>query len=387
MKPSRLRPIVLTCVVLAIAAAGWFGRETLFGARDATAGMIIATAERRNLEDVVTATGTLQPRDYVDVGAQVSGMLNRIHVEVGDEVREGQLLAEIDPRVLASRVDATNAQLRNQRAQLLEREANLDLAKLQYRRQQNLMAEEATSREALQNAEATLRAAHAQIEALRAQIDQTESNLRADEANLEYTRILAPMNGTVVSIEARQGQTLNANQQAPNIMRIADLSTMTVETEVSEADISRLQVGMDVWFTTLGGNSQRWEGKLRRIDPTPTITNNVVLYNALFDVPNEDGWLMTQMTAQVFFVISRAENALLVPMAAIAGGPRARGARGGGAQRATVRVVDENNRIVERPVEVGISNRIEAQILSGLSEGERVVAGGATTARGGAAGR
>src|SRR5690606_34112149 len=159
------------------------------------------------------------------------------------------------------------------------------------------------------------------------------------------TRIVAPMAGTVVSITARQGQTLNANQQAPTILRIADLSTMTVETQVSEADIGRLRLGMDVWFTTLGANGQRWESQLRRTDPTPTVTNNVVLYNALFDVPNADRRLMTQMTAQVFFVVARAEDAITVPLAALSGLTPARGGRqpaatsGGGKppRKATVR--------------------------------------------------
>ena len=402
---SRKQRILATVgvAVLALAAGAWLARDVLFGGADPTGDLVITTVQRGHLEDLVTATGTLQPRDYVDVGAQVSGLLNRIHVEVGSPVKAGELLAEIDARVLASRVEATQAQLRSQRAQLLEREANLELADSQARRQRNLMAEDATTQEALQNAEASLRAVRAQIASLRAQIEQTESNLRADEANLEYTRIVAPMEGTVVSITARQGQTLNANQSAPTILRIADLSTMTVETQVSEADVGRLRLGMPVWFTTLGGNGQRWEGTLRRIDPTPTITNNVVLYNAVFDVPNPDRRLMTQMTAQVFFVVARAADALTVPIAALSGLPsRSRpvgetvqrpsrspggdGPRGERAaaptRKATLRVV-ENGRIIEREVEVGLTSRIAAQIVSGIDEGDRVVAGTRATGAGG----
>lgn len=416
LRTRKQRIIATACAAaVALAATAWFTRDTLFGAADPTGSLVITTVQRGTLEDLVTATGTLQPRDYVDVGAQVSGLLNHIHVEVGSTVESGALLAEIDARVLASRVEATQAQLRSQRAQLLEREANLELAESQARRQRNLMAEDATTRESLQNAEASLRAARAQIAALKAQIEQTEASLRADEANLEYTRIAAPMAGTVVSITARQGQTLNANQSAPTILRIADLSTMTVETQVSEADVGRLRLGMPVWFTTLGGNGQRWEGTLRRIDPTPTVTNNVVLYNAVFDVPNPDRRLMTQMTAQVFFVVAHAPDALTVPIAALSGlaprtrpageaaqrPPRADGAppmrnadgdgqrrpRGEGdastprgergtppTRKATLRVV-ENGRVVEREVEVGLTSRIAAQIVSGLAEGDRVVAG------------
>lgn len=131
-------------------------------------------------------------------------------------------------------------------------------------------------------------------------MQQTESTLRGDVANLGYIKIYAPMAGTVVSQMAKQGQTLNANRQAPIIMRIADLSTMTAQAQVSEADVPKLRVGMDVYFTTLGGDNRRVYGKLRQISPTPAIVNNVVLYDALFDVPNPNQVLMTQMTAQVF---------------------------------------------------------------------------------------
>ncbi|MBP6499828.1 MAG: efflux RND transporter periplasmic adaptor subunit, partial [Thauera sp.] len=286
----------LLILVPALVAGGWYAWPQVFGKRDPLTAYQFSTVQRGDIEDVVTATGTLQPRDYVDVGAQVSGQLRKIHVEVGDTVNAGDLLAEIDPTVYRARVDASRAQLKNLRAQLKDREAQLALAQIQLRRQRALMAEDATTKESLQTAEASAKSAEAQLEAVRAQIEQIESTLRGDEANLQYARILSPMAGTVVSITARQGQTLNTNQQAPVVMRIADLSTMTVQTQVSEADVSRLKLGMDAYFTTLGGSGKRWQGKLEKIEPTPTVTNNVVLYNALFDVLNPDGLLMTQMT-------------------------------------------------------------------------------------------
>jgi macrolide-specific efflux system membrane fusion protein len=395
-KRRRRRTAIALVALALLAGGGWFAWTKYLSKPDELSRYQFATVTKGDIEDVVTATGTLQPRDYVDVGAQVSGQLKKIHVEVGSEVKAGDLLAEIDPIVLQSRVDATRAQLRNQRAQLMERQSDLKLAELQLRRQRNLMAEDATTTEALQNAEATQLGAKAQTEALRAQIDQTESNLRADEANLDYARIYAPMTGTVVSITARQGQTLIASQQAPVILRVADLSTMTVQTQVSEADVSRLRLDMDAYFTTLGGGGRRWEGKLRKIEPTPVVQNNVVLYNALFDVANPNQALMTQMTAQVFFVVNAARDALLVPMAAFATpGPRAertsaaspagadarprrREADGGEKVRQrTVRVATADGAIEERRVEVGVSNRVQAQVVSGLAEGDRVVSGSA----------
>ncbi|OYD23376.1 efflux RND transporter periplasmic adaptor subunit [Oceanimonas baumannii] len=327
---------------------------------------VTTEVQRGTLSDLVTATGILQPSGYVDVGAQVSGQLKIIHAEVGDNVSTGDLLAEIDPTVYLAQVDASRAQLRNQQAQLKDRQAQLTLARLQHRRQQRLMAENATSREAVQIAEATLHSAEAQVDALKAQIAQTESSLRADEANLDYARIYAPMDGTVVSIEARQGQTLNTNQQAPTLMRIADLATMTVQAKVSEADVGKLSAGMKVYFTTLGDPGRRWHSQLRRIEPTPVVENNVVLYNALFDIDNPRGQLMSQMTTHVFFVRAETENALLVPVSALRFTERA----GAGKARSTVL---NNGRKEEREVQVGISNRVQAEVLSGLEAGEQVI--------------
>lgn len=340
----------------------------------------LATTEvrRGNIESLVTATGVLQPRTYVDVGAQVSGQLEVIHVQIGDEVEQGELLAEIDPTVYRARVDGTRAQLRNQQAQLKDRKAQLTLAQIQLKRQQNLFAEDATTREALQSAEASLRSAEAQIEALSAQIDQTQSTLRAEEANLEYAKIYAPMNGTVVTIDARQGQTLNASQQTPLLMRIADLETMTVQAQVSEADIGKLEPGMPVYFTTLGNQARRWEGTLTRLEPTPLVENNVVLYYALFDVPNSGRRLLPQMTAQVFFVSGRAEDALIVPVSVLSYNKDARAANldSEAGRPARVSVVRPGTEPEVRPVRVGVTDRVHAEILSGLEEGETVLMSG-----------
>jgi macrolide-specific efflux system membrane fusion protein len=349
---------------LGLAAAG-YGAWLAWGSpADSGARLASAEARRGDLEDIVSATGTLQPRDYVDVGTQVSGQVKKLHVAIGSTVKKGELLAEIDPAVYLSKVDASQAQLRNLEAQLDQRQAQARLAEQKAQRQANMMREQATTAEAVQTAEAELQAAKAQVQALKAQIQQTRSTLRGDQANLEYTKIYAPMAGTVVAQNAKEGQTLNANQSAPIVLRIADLSTMTVQTQVSEADVSRLRVGMPVYFTTLGDQGKRWHGKLRQVNPTPEVVNNVVLYNALFDVPNTDGALMTQMTAQVFFVVAQAKDALLVPYGAVRRSPE------GGA---AVRVLGADGKPQARPVELGLSNRVSAQILSGLEPGERVV--------------
>lgn len=311
------RYTLLALALALVLGTAYWGWHKYYGKKDPSELFQVTEVERGDIEDLVTATGTVQPLEYVDVGAQVSGQLKKLHIEVGSVVKEGDLLAEIDPTVFRATVDARRAGLRNQQATMKERESNLALANLQFTRQKNLMAADATTAEALQTAEATLRAAKAQIDALQAQIEQTQSTLRADEANLNYAKIYAPMAGTVVSLTARQGQTLNANQNAPTILRIADLSTMTVQTQVSEAEVGKLRKNMEVYFTTLGSQGKRWYGTLRKVEPTPTVTNNVVLYNALFDVPNSNQALLPSMTTQVFFIAATAKDVLVVPTAAV----------------------------------------------------------------------
>ncbi|MES2534195.1 MAG: efflux RND transporter periplasmic adaptor subunit [Pseudomonadota bacterium] len=411
---------VLALVILA--AAGWFGWRQWVASNARGPDYIFANVLRVDLEDLVSATGSLQPRDYVDVGAQVSGQLRKIHVEVGNDVTEGQLLAEIDAEQSAARVEASRANLRAQQAQLLQNQVGVEKAERDLQRQKNLMSAEATTLELVQNAETTLKTTRAQVNTQKAQIEQLQASMRVEEANLKYTRIYAPMDGTVVSITAKQGQTLNTNQSAPTILRIADQTTMTVQTQVSEADVSKLRTGMQAYFTTLGSQGRRWYGQLKKVEPTPTVTNNVVLYNALFEVANPNRNLMSQMTAQVFFVVAEARDALVVPMSALAmqrgqqnrrdptagapmptasaaapgtrteatrrrpagsepqramraqeAGPGAAGARP--ARKATVKIAAVDGSVSEREVTVGVSNRVQAQILSGLEEGDRVVAG------------
>tara|TARA_R110000822_G_scaffold16304_4_gene55512 strand:- start:2842 stop:4032 length:1191 start_codon:yes stop_codon:yes gene_type:complete len=366
--------LLLAAIALGTAALVWF---MWLSPQNRVPEYTSAEVGRGTIEDNITALGTLGPLDYVDVGTQVSGQLLRLHVALGDSVEKDQLLAEIDPTVYLARVEASTAQLANLQAQLADREAQHTLARLQAERQNNLRKLDATSQEALESAQATLRSASAQIAAVKAQIRQTESSLKGDQADLDYTRIYAPMSGTVVQQLANQGQTLNANQTAPVVVQIADLSTMTVRTQVSEADISRLQPGMSAYFSTLGQPNRRWEGTLRQILPTPEVINNVVLFNALFDVPNEDGQLLPQMSAQVFFVNESAENVLTVPVAALSKPLRneadATPVRG---SRHEVQVLDAQGRPQLRTITVGTRNRVVAEVIEGLNEGDRVVTSG-----------
>jgi membrane fusion protein, macrolide-specific efflux system len=366
----------------AIAAAMLAGAGFVFWqfgtSGDAADQVVTAKVERGDIVDTVSALGNLQPRDYVDLGAQVSGQLKTIHVEVGQAVKKGDLLAEIDPVVLNAKVEAGRASLASQRAQLIDKEAQRDLANQTLERQRRLVATKAVSETTFETAEATARSAAAQVDMLKAQIQQTESTLRGDEATLGYTKIYSPMDGTVVSINVREGQTLNTNQSAPIIMRVADLSTMTVWTQVAEADVSKLELDMTAEFTTLGSGQRRWSGKLQQILPTPEIVNNVVLYTALFDVANPEGDLMTQMSAQVYFIVAEAKGVLTVPASALKENRRT------GETTVEVKTAFGTE---TRKVETGVKTRVLAEVKSGLEEGEEVVTGQRSAAPSGNSGQ
>lgn len=349
-----------------IGTSALFGAGYLWmGARasEPTSEQPTAVVERGTIEDSISALGTLQPREFVDVGTQVSGQLRKVAVSIGDTVERGSLVAEIDPAVFAARVEAGKATLRSLAAQIEEKSAQHALATRQYERNAAMFKENAISEDALESSATARRVSAAQIDTLRAQQEQTNANLNVEQANLGYTRINSPIAGTVVALLARQGQTLNANQQAPIILRVANLDTMTVVTQVSEVDVVRVKPGMKAYFNTLGRPERRWTGKVRQILPTPETVNNVVLYNVLFDVENSDRELQTQMSAQVYFVLAQSKNALLVPVAALRKGSKK--------EPHTVRVVKDEG-FEEREVTVGITNRMRAEILSGLAEGEAV---------------
>ncbi|AZE56166.1 Macrolide-specific efflux protein MacA [Pseudomonas synxantha] len=378
-RPARRALLAVACLIPIVAFATWQG---LAPGRDALA---TVTVTRGDIENSVTALGTLQPRRYVDVGAQASGQIRKIHVEAGDQVKEGQLLVEIDPSTQQAKLDASRYAIENLEAQLQEQKAQHALARQKYLRQQRLVAGNATREEDVQTAQAELSATQARVDMFQAQIRQARASLRSDEAELGYTRIYAPMTGTVVAVDARVGQTLNAQQQTPLILRIAKLSPMTVWAEVSEADIGHVKPGMRAYFTTLSGGSRRWASTVRQILPIPpkplnetqgsgspsssgkSGTGRVVLYTVLLDVDNADNALMAEMTTQVFFVSGQVKDTLTVPVAALQGTP--------GADTQIARVVAKNGAIEERKVRLGISDRLRIEVLEGLNEGDHLLIG------------
>ncbi|WP_373423626.1 efflux RND transporter periplasmic adaptor subunit [Variovorax boronicumulans] len=379
MRQGAWRRRAVAAVLVSLCAAA--GAGLLWG-RGEPMDVDSVPVARGTIESSVSALGVLQPRHYVDVGAQVSGQILRLHVQPGDVVKRGQLLVEIDPSVQRATVDAGRASLAGLRAQRDDQQAQHVLAQQQHARQRQMAADGATRDEDVQAAQAALASAGARVRQLEAQIAQTQATLKADEARLGYTSIYAPMSGTVVSVEAREGQTLNATYQTPNVLRIADLSSMTVWSEVSEADVRRIKTGMPVYFTTLGESQRRWQGHVRQLLPAPPVpesktgsdssakpsaaASKVVVYTALFDVDNADGELMPQMTAKVAFVEYAEKDALSVPLAALV--PVA-----GSSDRFTARVLRPDGKVEVRQLRVGVRNRLAAQVLEGAQAGDRIV--------------
>ncbi len=327
-----------------------------------------------NVEKTVLASGTLEPFEQVNVGAQVSGQVTKLAVELGDEVYQGDLIAEIDSQKQKNDLATSQAALNNQKAQRATALASLAQAQSNFTRQQTLYQADAGSKADYESAVQQLKAAQASLDAANAQIQQATISVNTANVNLGYTRILAPMNGTVIAIITKQGQTVNANQSAPTIVVLGQLDKMTVKAEISEADVIHIKPGQKVYFTTLGDPEKKYYATLRSVEPAPTdftgetTTNNTssaIYYYGLFDVDNPDGTLRPSMTAQVYIIQDSANNVLTVPSAALG--------RKGKDGNYTVRVIGKDRKPTPVKVKVGINDGTNAQVLNGLKAGQQVV--------------
>lgn len=393
--------------------------------------LLTTTVTRGNLEDSVLASGTLQARQLVNVGSQASGQVRRLYVRLGDTVQRGDLIAQIDSVTQQNSLRNAESSVANLQAQRAVSQANLELNQAQLGRYRALLRENAVSRSEYDSAASAVRVNRAQIAAFDAQIAQARNQINTASQNLGYTRITAPISGTVVAIVTEEGQTVNANQTAPTIVKLADLSTMTVEAQISEADVPRIRPGQPVYFTLLGDPDRRYEATLRAIEPASTTiksessstsTSQAVYYNALFDVPNTDGTLRIDMTAQVYVVLKSATNVLQIPLTALRYRPRpaddadteksaerdsrdsSAGSASGrqaseqsgsgqsgsrrqdgnrraspgnlteGSQR-TIYVPDDQQQPQPRQIVIGMNNRVNVEVRSGLTADERVIIG------------
>ncbi|PTT49382.1 macrolide transporter subunit MacA [Aeromonas sp. HMWF016] len=366
---SKLRTRAIF-TLLGLALIGW-----LVWPSDPPKAILKAPVTREDIAQTVLASGVLQAVEQVDVGAQVSGQVTKLAVEAGDRVKKGDLLAEIDPLIAQNNLKTAEAELASNRAQLKIKQAQLKQYQLAWQRQSQMFKQEASSRADLESAEAQLAVTRADLQSSQANIDNAIIKVERAKTELGYTKILAPMDGTVITIVTRQGQTLAASQTVPTVLKLADLDTMTVKAQISEADVTKVKAGMPVYFTLIGDPDTRYQGKLRAVELAPTnindqattgtTTNNAaVYYYALFDVPNPDHTLRVAMTAQVTIVLGERKQVLTVPQTALG--------KSLGDNEYEVTVLKDDETTETRHIKTGMKDEIRIEVVSGLDEKEQV---------------
>ena len=416
-RKSAIKWGVITLIIVALGALAY----TFLKPEEATPNYLTATVEVGDIENNVMASGKVKALNTVDVGAQVSGEVKRLYVEVGDEVKQGDLIAQIDQVTQKNSLsneqaslEQSEAALQSAQAESLSKQASLksayaDLASRQselkqaqsdFARLQDLVAIDAISQQeydtqatSVETAKAAVANARAAIDTAKAAIATTEANINSQQAalrksrtnvstaeeDLSYTTIRAPISGTVVSITTEQGTTVNANQTAPTLVTLADLSTVRINAQISEADVINVTAGMPAYFNIIGNPDQQYDATLTAIEPAPeqisstSSTDAAIYYVGYVEVPNPDRLFRIDMTAQIYIIVNEAKNALLVPSTVIQE-KRSKGKeKGKAATGKFVRVLKEDGTVEERTVKVGIDNRVNAQILSGLKEGEEII--------------
>lgn len=325
------------------------------------------TAETGNVEKTVDANGNVMLRQYMDIGAKVSGQIISLPVTIGQQVKVGTLLTEISPSTDSNRIDDARAQLAQLQAQLDGQVAQYDFARLQFQRQTQLKAENATREDEYESSRMNMQSASARVNAMQAQIKQIESSIKDYQNISAQKRVTAPINGTIVAMSATMGQVVTANRDV--LMRISDLSKMTVRVLVSENDVTRLHKGMKATFSTPGYPNKQWSGVLKQImllpENNPGQSNQHVYYPVLFDVDNPDGLLLSGMTANVRFLLAKVDNVVTIPASLV------KPADSDGTQ--TVRVLQPDGVADVRKITIGLVNDHVAQVTSGLKAGERVI--------------
>ena len=337
---ARHPAVVAMAVAIAI-GGGWMLKTKLFPKQ--IANWTSAKVGFADIEETVLATGILKPFKMVAVGAQVSGRVISLNVVIGQTIKQGDLIAQIDPVTKQNDLRTAQAALENMRAQRSEKEATLSLAEASLARQQITFSQKASSRADYETADATVKQTRAQIAALDAQITEAIVSVENARVNLDYTRITAPIDGTVLAVVTQAGQTVNAVQSAPTIAIIGQIETMTIRAEISEVDVIKVKPGQEVYFNILGDPVQRYTATLDSIEPAPesvkndssfsssssntasstssssstSSTTSAIYYNGVFTAANTDGRLRTYMTAEVHIVVARAKNALTIASAAI----------------------------------------------------------------------
>ncbi|WP_308566008.1 efflux RND transporter periplasmic adaptor subunit [uncultured Haemophilus sp.] len=336
---------------------------------------------RGNVEKTVVASGSVESVNEVDVGAQVSGKITKLYVKLGQEIKKGEMIADIDSTTQVNTLNTKKAALVSYQAQLKAKKTAYDVALSSYNRLSKLYTQKATSLDSLNTAKSTLDNAKAEMEAIEANIKQAEIEVNTAETNVGYTKITAPMDGTVVSVPVSEGQTVNANQTTPTIVTIADLSKMKIKPEISEGDITKVKAGQEVSFTILSDSQTVYHSVIDSVDPANTTTSDssstssstsssssssttsAIYYYANVLIDNPDRTLRIGMTTENNIKIANAKDVLLVSNMAIQ-------KRDG---KSFVNVLNDKNQPEQREVETGVQNDFQSEIKSGLNEGEKVI--------------
>ena len=321
----------------------------------------------------MNATGEVRAIELVTVGAQVSGKIEKLYVTIGQTVKKGEMIAEIDSTTQQNDVDINKAKLSSYEAQLTAAKTSLNIAEKQYKRLQNLKKRNAASDEDLENAQETYETAKSKVAELESSVKETQISLSTAETNLGYTKITAPLDGTIVSIPVKVGQTINAAMDTPTIVQIADLSQMEILIEISEGDISNVKPGIKVTYTILADMNDIHETTLKSIDPGLTLLTNdeytevvdegeAIYYYGRLVVPNSDGKLRIGMTTQNVLYVESTPNVLAVPTTAIKTNGNAK----------YVEILTAKG-VQQRQITTGISDGLNMEVKTGVNEGDKVI--------------
>lgn len=341
--------------------------------------------KRQDLEVTILADGKLEASQQVEVGAQVSGQIKKLHVDLGDTVKKGQLLAEIDDLPQLNAVKDSEARLKNVEASKVAKQAQIVNARITLQRQQNLIKQKATTQSEVDIAEANLLVLEAELDALDAQIAQAKIALDTAQLDLTYTKIVAPIDGVVVATVVKEGQTVNSSQTAPTIVKVADLDTMNIKAQISEADITKISPQMNGYFTILGQPKNRYPALLESTEPAPekfqtttgntatTASTEAIYYNGILKVDNKDHLFRIDMTTQVYIVVDSVKDSLVIPTMATRFKPSTIAPPNHDKKATYVWIQENDGTIVPQKVVLGISNNIYTEVISGLKGDEQVV--------------
>ena len=328
---------------------------------------------RCTITEVVEASGTINPVNTVSVGSTVSGLIKEIYVDFNSVVKKGQILAQIDPANFQASVDQATAQINNAQANLANTQAVMEMSRKTYNRYKNLYAKNFIAKSELDQAESDYYANLAKVNSAKAQISQAQATYNTAMTNLGYTKIIAPVDGTIISREIDLGQPVAASFQAPQLFTIAqDLTNMQIEVNVSEADIGKVKVGQDVTYTLDGYLDTDFKGKVTQVRISPTTVSNVVTYVVIVDVHNEDLKLIPGMTANVSIITDQKENVLCVPNVALKFTPETSGQK---YKNQGIWLL-QKNKPVRIDIEQGASDDSRFEVISDkIKEGDLVITG------------